>query len=119
MARIDDLKKQYPEFNITLIDLIDQCDPTKTHKYLGFMLRIIRERFSEHCGELYDTIATVLIDEDELELLKKFETHCKAQRIKKNDITQYLSFEDIEVSVEEAEEIVRKKELEKQKLAPK
>ena len=40
MSRINELKKQYPELNITMFDLMVRLDTTKTHKYLPLMCKI-------------------------------------------------------------------------------
>lgn len=33
MSRLDKLKEQHPELNISVIDIIGRLDPTKTYKY--------------------------------------------------------------------------------------
>lgn len=48
MSRIDELKKQYPELNITLFDLLNRMDPTKTYKYLPLLCKFFGERFNIH-----------------------------------------------------------------------
>jgi len=45
MSRINELKKQYPELNITMFDLMVRLDTTKTHKYLPLMCKIFGKRF--------------------------------------------------------------------------
>ena len=46
MSRINELKKQYPELNITIFDLMVRLDTTKTHKYLPLMCKIFGKRFN-------------------------------------------------------------------------
>ena len=46
MSRINELKKQYPELNITMFDLMVRLDTTKTHKYLPLMCKIFGKRFN-------------------------------------------------------------------------
>ena len=45
MSRLDDLKKQYPELNITLIDLFKKFDPTSTYKYLPLLCKLMGRKF--------------------------------------------------------------------------
>ena len=48
MSRIDELKKQYPELNITMFDLFNRIDPTKSYKYVPLLCKIFGERFSPY-----------------------------------------------------------------------
>ena len=45
MSRIDELKKQYPELNISLFDLLNRMDTSKTYKYMPLLCKIFGERF--------------------------------------------------------------------------
>jgi hypothetical protein len=45
MSRINELKKQYPELNVTIFDLLNGMDPTKTYKYLPLLCKIFSKRF--------------------------------------------------------------------------
>lgn len=40
MSRIDELKKQYPELNITVFDMMTRMDTSKSYKYLSLMCKI-------------------------------------------------------------------------------
>lgn len=44
MSRIDELKKQYPHLNITLLDFLRMIDKTKTGKYLPVMCKVLESR---------------------------------------------------------------------------
>jgi len=44
MSRIDELKKQYPHLNITLLDFLRMIDKTKTGKYLPVMCKVLETR---------------------------------------------------------------------------
>lgn len=46
MSRLDELKKQYPELNITIFDMMIRMDNSKTYKYLPLLCKIIAERFN-------------------------------------------------------------------------
>lgn len=46
MSRIDELKKQYPELNISVFDLLNRMDTSKTYKYMPLLCKIFGERFN-------------------------------------------------------------------------
>jgi len=46
MSRIDELKKQYPELNLTIFDVMSRLDTTKTYKYLPLLCKIFGKRFN-------------------------------------------------------------------------
>ena len=46
MSRIDELKKQYPELNLSFFDMMVRLDTTKSHKYLSLMCKIFGKKFS-------------------------------------------------------------------------
>lgn len=110
MSRIDELKKQHPNLNVSLIDIVRTIDPTSTHKYLSFLVKMLNTQ--------YDTspegLVRALFEEREINLVKKFEEHCNANRIKNNDISKFSTFEEMETEVNNANEIVKQKEAEKQ-----
>ncbi len=131
MSRLDKLKEQHPELNVSLIDILTKADPTKTYKYTEFIIKIMKEWFSMDANgnEIYDksndilydksndillNIAIELIGGSNVDTINNFENHTKAGRIKSPDISTYNSFWDIKVAVDNANEIVRLKELEKQ-----
>lgn len=45
MSRIKELKKQYPELNISIIDLFAKLDESKTYKYLPLICKIFGKKF--------------------------------------------------------------------------
>ena len=45
MSKITEIKKQYPELNISIIDLFSKMDSTKTNKYLPLMCKLLSSRF--------------------------------------------------------------------------
>jgi hypothetical protein len=45
MSKITEIKKQYPELNISIIDLFLKMDGTKTNKYLPLMCKLLSSRF--------------------------------------------------------------------------
>lgn len=46
MSRINELKKQYPELNITMLDLLSKLDKSGTYKYLPLICKIFGKRWS-------------------------------------------------------------------------
>ena len=46
MSRLDELKKQYPEMNITFFDVMTRLDVSKSYKYLPLMCKIFGERWN-------------------------------------------------------------------------
>ena len=49
MSRLDELKKQYPELNVTMFDVFKSMDPTSSYKYFPLLCKIfsIRWRINE------------------------------------------------------------------------
>lgn len=45
MSRLDGLKKQYPELNVTIFDMLLNLDPTKSYKYMPLFCKLFGERF--------------------------------------------------------------------------
>ena len=46
MSRLDELKKQYPELNITVFDMMTRLDTSKSYKYLPLMCKIFGKRYN-------------------------------------------------------------------------
>ena len=45
MSRLTELKKQYPELNVSVIDILRRMDPTDSYKYLPLLCKIFSEKF--------------------------------------------------------------------------
>ena len=43
MSRINKLKEQHPELNISVIDLLAKVDPTDSYKYTEFLVKKLKE----------------------------------------------------------------------------
>ena len=113
MSRLDRLKEQHPELNISVIDVITKLDPTNTYKYTEFLVK----KFKEFYGEYDDWtigLGMEMMGSENMESLNEFEIHVKANRITNPDISQYKDFNQIHDAVKYAEEKVKLKELEKQ-----
>lgn len=46
MSRLNELKKQYPELNITMLDVLSRLDKSGTYKYLPLICKIFGKRWS-------------------------------------------------------------------------
>jgi hypothetical protein len=115
MSRIDKLKEQHPELNVSVIDLLSKVDPTDSHKYTEFLVKRIKEWYGGGTIEkTHIALGIELIGTENVEILNEFEIHSKAGRIKKNDIGQHKDFVSLSKSVNEAKEILKQKEAEKQ-----
>ena len=112
MSKIDRLKNENPQLNISLIDILASLDPTSTHKYTGFMIKLLKSQLQT--DDVKKEIGEILFNDEVIEYLKKFENHCVAQRIKNNDISQYKNLDEIIEAVKIGDEIVKQKEAEKQ-----
>jgi hypothetical protein len=115
MSRIDKLKEQHPEFNVSVIDLLSKVDPTDSYKYTEFLVKKLKSWYGHTTIEkTHIAMGIELVGEENTKILNEFELHSKAGRIKKNDIGQHKDFGTLLDSVKEAEEIVKLKEAEKQ-----
>ena len=113
MSRLDRLKEQHPELNMSVMDVIAKLDPTNTYKYTEFLVK----KFKEFYGDYDDWaigLGMEMIGSENMESLNEFEIHAKANRITNPDISQYAGFREIEDAVKEAKAKVKMKELEKQ-----
>ena len=45
MNRLEKLKQQHPELNISLIDIISSCEPTSSYKYMNFLIKVLKDEF--------------------------------------------------------------------------
>jgi hypothetical protein len=45
MSRLDELKKQYPELNVTMFDVFKAMDPTSSYKYFPLLCKIFSKRW--------------------------------------------------------------------------
>lgn len=115
MSRLDKLKEQHPELNVPLIDMLVKVDPTKTYKYTEFLIKMVKHYFVDNdAPDIGLNIAIDILGTENVELLNEFETHSKANRIENKDISSYRNWLEIKESVDDAKEVLRLKELEKQ-----
>ena len=113
MSRLDKLKEQHPELNISIMDILGKIDPSKTYKYTEFLVKKFKEFYNDY-EDFSIGVGLEMIGSENMESLNEFEIHAKANRITNPDISQYKDFNQIHYAVKEAEEKVKLKELEKQ-----
>ncbi len=107
-----DLKKQYPDLDVSVIDYVSRIDPSKTNKLTPFLLKIIskqnldkkhlvRTEWSNIANNRIDRyIFTMLMDMvgegvQGLQTLKEFNEHLENNRIENSDISKYETWEDL------------------------
>ena len=123
------LKKVTQDLNITIYDLIRFIDPSKTGKYMKFLINEFRkkhkkegftnyspllndenysDRIRKNCkNELQDRVMEYIIETlsaNNVTNLQVFHKLLEKDKIKENDIQNYNSFEDIEKAIVEYEE---------------
>ena len=113
MSRLDRLKEQHPELNVSVMDVIAKLDPTKTYKYTEFLVKKFKEFYDDYDDWMVG-LGIEMMGSENMESLNEFEIHARANRITNPDISQYKGFREIENAVKEADEKVKLKELEKQ-----
>lgn len=126
-----DLKKQYPDLDVSVIDYVSRIDPSKTNKLTPFLLKIIskqtldkkhlvRTEWSNIVNNRIDRyIVEMLMDiigegRQGLQTLKEFNEHLENNRIENTDISQYETWEDILAQKGMADMKMMDKELSKQ-----
>ena len=117
MSRLDRLKEQHSDLNISLIDIISFLDPTDSYKYMEFLIKNFKndsDYYSSNKDEFMGYMGVFLFGSGEIETLNEFERHSKANRIKNKDISQYENFLELNTAVELAKEIENRKKLEKE-----
>ena len=117
MSRLDKLKEQHPDLNVSIIDIISYLDPTDSYKYLDFVIKNFKrdnEYYSPNKEEFMGYMGVFLFGSGEIETLNEFERHSREGRIKNKDISQYTNFLELYEVVKKAEEIENRKKLEKE-----
>ena len=117
MSRLDKLKEQHPELNVSIIDILSSLDPTDTYKYTEFLIKNFKKDntyYNPNSDELKVGLGILLFGPGRVETLNEFERHAKANRIKEKDISKYDNFIDLGYQVKVAEEVEKRKKLEKE-----
>lgn len=115
MSRLDRLKEQNPELNISLIDMFAKLDPTESYKYLEFIIKHLKTYYiDDMASDIALNMGIHLFGSKHIETLNEFEKHSQANRIENKDISSYKDIDYMAIAVKRAEEIAKQKELEKQ-----
>ena len=140
MSRIDELKKQHPQFNISYLDIFKRLDISKTGKYMPIISHavneIIKKRISykneidvvkSRCNEYgfnYDglndyelttsfTILDYVVGKD-WDVVREFMDYMERGVIENKDVLTYKNMEDVKAAVSTATLKLYSKELESQ-----
>jgi hypothetical protein len=116
MSRLDKLKEQNPELNVSLLDMMTSVEPSDSYKYIPFLIKVLKDEYLKkgNYDALYKGLMITIFGYENLSKLVDFEKHSRANRLEKSDIGTYRNFKDITKAVDTADEIVRLKEVEKQ-----
>ena len=128
MSRLNELKKQYPELNVSVIDILRRMDPTDSYKYLPLLCKIFSEKFKHGRSrrELQETlernqshlvskgidvqnivlkelIATVeythIFNDENFMVSKEFIQMSEKNLLENKDITSYSGLEDMRKAI--------------------
>lgn len=136
------LKEQHPWANVNYIEYLSFLDPSKTNKFLPFMVKELKRSIEERnernrddikymvqeitqqfridetflYGMDYDMLTRIhgildMFGSDKINILHNFHEHLENNRIEKNDISQYKSFDEIREQVKIASFKQAQKEL--------
>ncbi len=108
MARVKDLKAQNPNYFIDVIDVLASMDPTKSNKYLPFMIKCTAEWVEWINNELRNETFKEMF-----EVIKDFEELSQRNLLDNKDIYSYESNQDIIEAVKTAKEKITRSEVKK------
>lgn len=108
MAKIKELKSQNPKYTIDVIDVLASMDPSKTNKYLPFMIKCTTDWVEWINNELKNETFKEMF-----EVVKDFEDLSERNLLENKDIYSYESNQDIIEAVKEAKEKVTRSEVKK------
>ena len=108
MAKIKDLKDKYPTYKIDVIEVLSKMDPTKTNKYLPFMIKCTSDWVQWINKELKNETFKEMF-----EVIKDFEDLSQRNLLDNKDIYSYGSNQDIIESVKSAKEKITRSEVKK------
>lgn len=108
MAKIKDIKAQNPEYVIDLVDILAQQDPSKTNKYLPFMVSQTKDWLEWFKEELQKNTFKEMFD-----IVKEFEELSERNLLENKDIYSYTSNQDIVDEIKLAREKVTRSEVKK------
>ncbi len=133
MSKVDRLTNEHPEYSINFIELLSHFDPSDSNKFMPFLIKQMDNVFNDMNidSETQDIVQSLVpnttkVDQfllrfiihtfgrDNLFMLWEFHKHLNENRIAKNDVQQYKSWEEIINAVHLAELKLKEKEYRKQ-----
>jgi hypothetical protein len=108
MAKIRDIKSQNPDYVIDLIDILAQKDPSKTNKYVPFMVSQTKDWLEWFIDELNKNTFKEMFD-----IVQEFEELSNRNLLENKDIYSYGSNQDIVDEIKLAREKVTRSEVKK------
>lgn len=137
MSKIKNLKNEKPEYNVNLIEIFRNLDPSETGKYIPFIMKQFEKKVADinldfigseeykeakkygvETKNIIDSYFThilwCILGSDNMFTLKEFEKHLNEKRINDPDIQNYKDWDDIYNGVFSANIKQKEKELQKQ-----
>ena len=108
MAEIKELKAQNPKYLIDVISVLSKMDPTKTNKYLPFMIKCTSDWVEWIHNELTNETFKEMF-----EVIQDFEDLSQRNLLENKDIYTYESNQDIIEAVKTAKEKITRSEVKK------
>ena len=123
MSRLTEIKNQYPELNITIIDLFNKIDGTKSYKYLPLLCKIFGQRFSPKIyskderliveSDHKSTLMTYGIPTDGISFNEMYAIRDILELFNRSDIQTFIQFKELmEKGVIENKDITSYKDIE-------
>jgi hypothetical protein len=123
MSRLTEIKKQYPELNITIIDLFNKIDGTKSYKYLPLLCKIFGQRFSPKIyskderliveSDIKSVLMTYGISTDGISFNETYAIRDILELFNRSDVQTFIQFKDLmEKGVIENKDITSYKDIE-------
>jgi hypothetical protein len=108
MPRIKDIQKDNPNYTINLIDILATKDPSKTNKYLPFMINQTKDWLDWFKEELEKNTFKEMF-----EIVQEFEELSERNLLENKDIYSYESNQDIVDEIKLARDKVTRSEVKK------
>tara|TARA_R110000803_G_scaffold157924_1_gene222226 strand:- start:832 stop:2070 length:1239 start_codon:yes stop_codon:yes gene_type:complete len=117
-----ELKKQYPDLTVSLVDILGELDPTPTKKILPFLCKRMNDfiqydpnqkgyfrdldvdglKPSNELDAMFIKVSTEWF-KPKMKMVKEFVDHLQNNRLVDNDINNYHTWEDINMGISDAE----------------
>jgi hypothetical protein len=144
MSKVDSLKQQYPELNISLIDILVRMDKSKTNKYLPLLCKIFSSKYRNEeknhiitdndknfikgqletrgikisdlsLSEMYLMYNLLdIIPGDRFSIFQEFQEYMERGLINNKDVLTYNTLDDVRRAISVASLKAQSKEMEKQ-----